>query len=62
MENISPLYNPMFHGDNVSYGCETGYIFNGTHDMVLSADCINKTWEFDFPETIQCIRKFIIIL
>ena len=47
----------MFHGDNVTYGCGLGYIFNGTHDITQHAVCLNKTWHYNFSDSIQCIRK-----
>ena len=47
----------MFEGNNVTYTCPLGYIFNGTHDITYTASCINKTWVQDFDEALQCIRK-----
>ncbi len=47
----------MFHGDNVTYTCDLGYIFNGTYDIIFQAACLNKTWVYEFDESKQCIRK-----
>ena len=48
----------MYQGDNVTYTCDHGYIFNGTHDIIFKATCYNKTWIYEFDETKQCIRKY----
>lgn len=49
----------MFSGDNVTYTCPLGYIFNGSNDITFKASCYNKTWFSDFDETKQCIRKYL---
>ena len=62
LDDISALYSTMFEGDNVTYTCDHGYIFNGTHDITFTATCQNKSWVYDFDESLQCIRKLTLFI
>lgn len=58
-EDLSSIYSIMFSGDNVTYTCPFGYIFNGSNDITFTASCNNKTWTSNFDQAKQCIRKYL---
>lgn len=51
------LYSIVTNGENVTYTCPIGYVFNATHNISFVAICSNWTWESDFNETLSCVRK-----
>ena len=55
--NFNKLYSIVTEGENVTYTCPKGYVFNATHNISFVAYCINWTWESSFNESLSCVRK-----